>query len=203
VKGYYFITDSTLSASGIASDVKKAVAAGVGLIQYRSKAPQTRFLYEEACLMKELVRGSASLLIINDRIDIALAVHADGVHIGREDLPCDAARRLLGRSRVIGVTVHTAEEALEAQAAGADYLAVSPVFATSTKPDAGHPCGVEALREVRNSCRLPVVAIGGIDLTNADQVVRAGADMVCAVSAVVTKRDVAVEIRKFQEVFGI
>jgi thiamine-phosphate pyrophosphorylase len=140
---------------------------------------------------------------VNDRIDIALAVGAGGVHIGGEDMPYREARRLLGKDRIIGVTVHNAEEAREAEAWGADYLGVSPVFATGTKADAGAPCGTGTLAAIRRSCRVPLVAIGGIDLSNADDVIAAGADMVCAISAVVTKPDVEAEIIKFQRKFGL
>ena len=203
MRGYYFITDSNLSASGILSDVEKAVAAGVEMIQYRNKEADTRTLYDEAMLIKNLCSRSTSKLIINDRIDIALAVDAHGVHIGQEDMPYREARRLLGKGRIIGVTVHNVEEALAARDMGADYLGVSPVFATGTKLDAGTPCGVEGLKAIRRVCALPLVAIGGIDLSRVDILIEAGVDMVCAISAVVAKPDVAAEIRKFQKEFGL
>jgi thiamine-phosphate pyrophosphorylase len=203
MRGYYFITDSTYSAAGMASDVENAVAAGVKIIQYRNKAAQTRILYNEALSIRNLCTKSGAKLIINDRIDIALAVDADGVHIGREDMPYSEARRLLGKDKIIGVTVHTLEEALIAQDLGADYLGVSPIFATATKLDAGTPCGVEGLRAIRKASRLPIAAIGGIDLSNVGIVIEAGADMVCAISAVVTRPDVAAQIRKFQKEFGL
>jgi thiamine-phosphate pyrophosphorylase len=203
MKGYYFITDAQLSAAGTNSDVKKAVAAGVAVIQYRNKSSETRTLYDEACSIRDLCAGSRSLFIVNDRIDIALAVGAGGVHIGGEDMPYREARRLLGKDGIIGVTVHNVEEAREAEAWGADYLGVSPVFVTGTKADAGAPCGTGTLAAIRRSCRVPLVAIGGIDLSNADGVIAAGADMVCAISAVVTKPDVEAEIIKFQRKFGL
>lgn len=203
MKGYYFITDESLSAAGVMSDVRQAVAAGAEIIQYRNKTADTRKLYEEARLIRGICAGTRSRLIINDRIDIALAVGADGVHIGQEDLPYAESRRLLGGDAIIGVTVHTVVEAKEAEAAGADYLGVSPVFATGTKSDAGAPCGVETLAAIRKACRVPVVAIGGIDLSNADECIAAGADMLCAISAVVTRPDVAAEIIKFQRKYGL
>jgi thiamine-phosphate pyrophosphorylase len=203
MKGFYFITDPTHSSKGIASDAVKAVAAGVKIIQYRNKAAETRVLYDEASHMKNMCMGSGCRLIINDRIDIALAVDADGVHIGQEDLPYQEARKLLGKDKIIGVTVHTIDEAVTAERIGADYLGVSPIFATGTKPDAGMPCGIEMLKAIRSVCRIPIAAIGGIDLTNVRQVIEAGADMVCAISAVVAKPDVAAEIRKFQKEFSL
>jgi thiamine-phosphate pyrophosphorylase len=203
MKGYYFITDESLSAAGVMSDARQAVTAGAEIIQYRNKTADTRRLYEEARRIRGICAGTRSRLIINDRIDIALAVGADGVHIGQEDLPYAESRRLLGGDAIIGVTVHTVAEAKEAEATGADYLGVSPVFATGTKSDAGAPCGVETLAAIRRACSVPVVAIGGIDLSNADECIAAGADMLCAISAVVTRPDVAAEILKFQRKYGL
>jgi thiamine-phosphate pyrophosphorylase len=203
MKGYYFITDEQYSAAGIISDVEKAVSAGVKIIQYRNKKAETRRMYTEALVIKDLCAGTGSRLIINDRIDIALAVDADGVHIGQDDMPYGEARRLLGNDKIIGVTVHNVSETREAVGWGADYLGVSPIFATGTKADAGAPCGTGILAEIRQACKIPLVAIGGIDLDNVDAVIDAGADMVCAISSVITKHDVAGEILKFQRKFGI
>jgi thiamine-phosphate pyrophosphorylase len=203
MRGYYFITDPGLSAAGLKSDCQKAVAAGVEIIQYRNKEASTRTLYDEALCMKNICMGTSTRLIINDRIDIALAVDADGVHIGQEDMPYHVARSLVGKDKIIGVTVHTLEEAKAAQGLGADYLGVSPIFTTATKLDAGKPCGVEVLKAIRQACNVPIVAIGGIDLSNIGLVIKAGADMACAISALVTKPDVRAEILKFQKEFGL
>lgn len=197
MRGYYFITDAGLSLAGNLSDVRAAAAVGVTVVQYRNKSNITRDMYEEALLLKSACGGKAKF-IINDRIDIALAVDADGVHVGQEDMPYDRARHLLGPDKIIGVTVHDLDEALEAEARGADYLGLSPIFATGTKDDAGAPCGTAVIAELKKHCRVPVVAIGGIGLSNVDEVVAAGADMVCAISAVVTKPDVAAAILEFQ-----
>ncbi len=202
MRGYYFITDSGLSLAGNVADARAAVAAGVTVVQYRNKSNITRDMYEEALLIKGVCGGSAKF-IVNDRIDIALAVGADGVHIGQEDMPYEQARRLLGPDKIIGVTVHDLDEALEAEAAGADYLGVSPVFATGTKDDAGAPCGTKLISSIKAKCSIPVVAIGGIALSNVDEVIAAGADMVCAISAVVTKGDVAAAILEFQRRYGL
>ncbi len=202
MRGYYFITDSGLSLSGNISDVRSAIAAGVKVVQYRNKSNITRDMYEEALSLKRICEGKADF-IINDRLDVALAVGADGVHIGLEDMPYGEARRLLGPDKIIGVTVHDLEESLEAEAMGADYIGLSPIFATGTKGDAGAPCGTGLIAEVKKRCRVPLVAIGGIDLSNVDEVIAAGADMVCAISAVVTKPDVAVAILEFQRRYGL
>jgi thiamine-phosphate pyrophosphorylase len=203
VKGYYFITDEGLSAAGIMHDASQAIAERVRLIQYRNKSAATRILFEEALQLKRLCAGTSTRLIINDRVDIALAVDADGVHIGQEDLPYADTRRLVGKNKLIGVTVHSLEEARLAESQGADYLGVSPIFATGTKPDAGDACGIETLSAIRRACRIPIVAIGGITLNNVADVLAAGANMVCAISAVITKPDVADQIRIWQKEFSL
>jgi thiamine-phosphate pyrophosphorylase len=200
VRGYYFITEARLSRAGNLSDVAAAVAARVRVVQYRQKQGCTRDLVTEARQLRELCRHT--LFLVNDRVDLALEVGADGVHLGQEDLPCPEARKLLGPEKIIGVTVSTVAEALIAQAAGADYLGVSPIFSTATKADAGAPAGVALLNEIRRRVTLPLVAIGGITLANASAVIAAGADAVCAISAVVTRPEVQAEIDKFQKLFG-
>lgn len=199
LRGYYFITDASLSRAGNVSDVTSAVAAGVDAVQYRCKDGSSAALYAEAAALRALCRGP--LFVINDRVDIALAVAADGVHLGQDDLPLPVARKLLGPDKLIGLTVHSVEEARAAEVTGADYLGVSPIFATQTKPDAGPPAGIELIRRIKAAVKLPLVAIGGIHLGNAPEVVRAGADCLCALSAVLTQADVAGEIRKFQRLF--
>ncbi len=203
MKGYYFISDSSLSAAGIMSDVKSAINAGARLIQYREKNTETSVMYERAGTIMTMCRNTGSKLIINDRIDIAMAVNAHGVHIGQSDMPYEAARRLLGDDKIIGVTVHNSDEALEAEKLGADYLGVSPIFATGTKNDAGAPCGLTVLEEIRSRCSIPIAAIGGIALDNVDEVIKAGADMLCMISAVITADDVTAEILRIQNKFGI
>jgi thiamine-phosphate pyrophosphorylase len=137
--------------------------------------------------------------IVNDRIDVALAVDADGVHIGREDLPASVARRIIGPGKILGVSAETAEEAVEAERDGADYLGVGPVFeARGTKADAGVPLGLDLIARIRRGCPLPVVAIGGIHAGNARSVRDAGADAVAVISAVVSADDVAQAARSLR-----
>ena len=200
MKGYYFITDSKLSRAGNISDVEQAVSCGVEVVQYRNKNAETRQMYEEALRLREICKDS--LFIINDRVDIALAAEADGVHLGQSDMPCLAARKLLGYKKIIGVTVHNLAEALLAESIGANYLGVSPIFQTATKPDAGKPAGISLIEEVRAQVDIPLIAIGGINHSNASEVVRAGADGLCAISCVVAKENVRDEISKFQEIFS-
>lgn len=203
LNGYYFITDTGLSCSGNPADVAAAVSAGVSVVQYRCKVADTRLLYEDALALRALCRGTATAFVVNDRVDIALAVGADGVHLGQDDMPIGPARRLLGPDKIIGLTVHDLAEARAAAAAGADYLGVSPIFATATKPDAGPAAGLSLLKEIRAAnLGLPLVAIGGISLTNAPAVIAAGADMVCAISAVVADSNPAGAMSAFQQLFN-
>ncbi len=199
MKGYYFITDSSLSHAGNISDVQQAEACGASVVQYRNKNAETREMYEEALRLREIC--SNAVFLINDRIDIALAVDADGVHLGQSDMPYAAARKMLGPEKIIGITVHNLTEALETQALGADYLGVSPIYQTATKADAGKPAGIVLIEEIRAQVEIPLIAIGGINLANAPEVIRAGADGVCAISAVVAKENVGEEIKRFQRLF--
>jgi len=201
MKGYYFITDSLLSRAGNRSDVQAAVSSGVEVVQYRNKNADTREMYLEALELARICRAGGSLFLINDRLDVALAVETDGVHLGQTDMPCTRARKLLGREKVIGVTVHNLAEAMQAEEEGADYLGVSPIFSTSTKKDAGRPAGIRLIEEIREQVSLPLVAIGGINHSNAPEVIRAGADCLCAISCVVAEENVSGRIRRFQELF--
>ncbi|MGA2785919.1 MAG: thiamine phosphate synthase [Verrucomicrobiota bacterium] len=201
MKGYYFITDSKLSRAGNVSDVQNAVAAGVAVVQYRRPDASTAELFAEAAVLRKLCRRT--LFLVNDRVDIALAVEADGVHLGQNDLPLPVARKLLGQGKTIGLTVHSLAEARQAEAAGADYLGVSPIFPTQTKADAGPPAGIQLIQQIKRAVKIPLVAIGGISLANAPEVIRAGADGLCAISAVVSREDVQAEIEKFQRLFGL
>lgn len=201
LKGFYFITDTYLSRSGIISDVKQAVSAGVCAVQYRNKEASAREMLEESLKLRKICRKTP--LIINDRVDIALAVEADGVHLGQDDMPIEVARRMLGKKRIIGLTVHSLSEAERAQRLGADYLGVSPIFVTSTKNDAGKPVGTGLISQIKSRLKLPIIAIAGINLDNAESVISAGADAICAISAVIEKKNVAAEINKFQKFFVI
>lgn len=201
INGFYFITDASLSKKGNLSDVEEALKAGVKIIQYRHKTGETQGLIEEAQKIKALCHKYGCKFLINDRVDVCLAVEADGVHLGQEDMPYEIARKLLGKNKVIGLTAHNVEEAKEAEGLGADYIGVSPLFATTTKKDAGAPAGVDLIREIKKVCKLPLVAVGGINLENALPVIAAGAEGLVAISAVVAKDDVKAEIEKFQKLF--
>jgi thiamine-phosphate pyrophosphorylase len=199
MRGCYFITDADLSLRGNISDVKEAVAAGVKVIQYRDKNKNTAKMYKEALILRKICRDA--IFLINDRVDIALAVGADGVHLGSDDFPYSIARKLLGKNKIIGLTAHNLGEAIKAQRIGAAYLGVSPIFSTNTKSDAGKPAGVQLIKEIKQRVSIPIIAIGGISLSNAAKVIQAGADGLCAISVLVSRKDVKAEINKFQELF--
>ncbi|MFC1490533.1 thiamine phosphate synthase [Candidatus Latescibacterota bacterium] len=193
---FYLLTDSGLSMGGILDDVKQAVDAGCGIVQYREKNKSTRDMVSEASAIKEICAGKA-VFLVNDRIDVAMAVDADGVHIGQDDMPFETARKLLGDNKIIGLTVHNDTEAIEAEALGADYVGLSPIYATSTKKDAGTACGTAMIEQTKKTVTIPIVAIGGINKENVREVVTAGADSIVAISAVLTSGDVYGETRDF------
>ncbi len=139
--------------------------------------------------------------IVNDRLDIALAADADGVHVGQSDLPASVVREIMGPGRILGVSVDTVEEAILAEKDGADYLGVGPVFeARGTKPDAGLPLGVDRIARIRRRCGLPIVAIGGINAENARTVREAGADAAAVISAIVSADDIAQAARRLKRI---
>jgi thiamine-phosphate pyrophosphorylase len=192
----YLVTDSSLSRGRKALDVvDAAISGGATLIQYREKGATTRAMVEEARALLALCRSRSVPLIVNDRADVALAIDADGLHIGQDDLPATIARRLLGKGKILGVSVGSAEEARLALAAGADYLGASPIFATATKPDAPRPLGIEGLRALAGATSLPLVAIGGIHAGNAAAILEAGAAGIAVVSAIVSAEDVEAAAR--------
>ncbi|MGO9570198.1 MAG: thiamine phosphate synthase [Desulfomonilaceae bacterium] len=169
--------------------VKAAVAGGVSAVQLREKDLDTRDFYEEGLRISDFLRSTGVPLIINDRIDLALALDADGVHLGQSDMPVSVARRILGADRVIGLSVEKLAQINDDAVAYANYLGISPVFLTSTKPELDTSWGLEGIRQVRSLTGLPLVAIGSIKLENAADVIRAGADCVAVVTAIVAADD--------------
>ena len=193
---FYFVTDSQLSKKGIFSDVNDALKAGCKIIQYREKNIDFNKMVYEAKHLKKKCNGKA-IFLINDRLDVALAVEADGIHIGKSDVSFKDARKSLGYNKIIGLSVDNVKEAIDAEVAGANYIGLGPIFKTFTKKDAGNPCGIKMLKNVRKNIKIPIVAIGGITKKNVAEVIRNGADAVASVSAVIGSDDVYREVNDF------
>jgi len=195
--GLYFITDSKLTKKTVIEDVKSAIKGGVKIVQYREKNADTKQMIEEAKEIKEICKKSNALFLINDRIDVVLAIDADGVHLGQEDMPYEYARKLLGNDKIIGLSAHSLKEALQNQEAGADYTSIGPIYYTTTKKDAKAPIGLEPIRELKDKLKIPFVAIGGINETNIDDVLTAGAKNIAIISGIVAKENVEECVRNF------
>ena len=181
----YLVTDRRYVCERSLEDiVMEAVQGGVTIVQLREKDLPTKDFIEEAISLKRALKPYGVPIIINDRVDVALASEADGVHIGQSDMPYHLARKLLGPDKIIGLSVENMEQVTQANALDVDYIGVSPVFRTPTKTDTSEPFGMEGLRNAVQISRHPIVAIGGINLTNASSITAAGADGVAVVSAI-------------------
>lgn len=192
----YLVTDEAcLHGRPLLECVEEALTAGVTLVQYRAKAADGGVLYAEACKLKELCDKYGVPLIINDRLDIALAVGAAGVHLGQDDLPCAVARRLLGEDFIIGVSAHNPAEAVQAVSEGADYLGCGAVFGTATKHDVAK-LGLENLRAIRKAVAVPMVGIGGITADNYAEVLATGANGAAIVSGILAQDDIGAVVKK-------
>ena len=185
----YLVTDPDLAGERSLLDVvDEAAAGGVGLVQLRDKGAEARDLLALALALKTLLEPKGVPLVVNDRVDVAAAAGV-GCHIGQSDLPADAARAILGDEAIIGLSLDRVEQTRMADAARLNYVAHGPFAVTGTKADAGKPVGIEGIMRVRALTALPLVAIGGIDAINAADAVRAGADGVAVVSAVMAAQD--------------
>ena len=190
MRGLYLVTDRGLCGNRSLEDVAhKALIGGAACIQLREKDVSTRFFVEEAQRMKSLTARFRVPLIINDRIDVALASGADGVHIGQDDMPYVQARRLMGPHAIIGLSVETWDDVLEAEALDVNYLGVSPVFETPTKTDTKGSWGFAGIARIKAHSRHPLVAIGGLNASNAEDAVMAGADSIAIISAICAASD--------------
>ena len=186
----YLVTDRGLARGRSTLEiVQAAVAGGVTCVQLREKTSPTLEFVREALAISNFLRDNGVPLIINDRLDVAQAVSADGVHLGQTDMPLAMARRILGNSMRIGISAESLQDAVDAAAGGADYLGVSPIFDTPTKTDTAAALGLEGLQAIRGAVKIPLVAIGGLNLANAAAAILHGADGVAVVSAIVAAED--------------
>jgi thiamine-phosphate pyrophosphorylase len=186
----YLVTDrAILGDRDLLTAVEQALQGGVTMLQLREKTASSRDFYQLAVKMRELAAAYQVPLIINDRLDIALAADAGGLHVGQDDLPITVARRILGPGKILGYSVSTVEEAVYGEQNGADYLGAGPVYATGSKDDAGRPIGIDVLRRIKQGVAIPVVGIGGIGEVNILDVKRAGADGASVISAIMGSGD--------------
>lgn len=205
-KGIYGITAERFSNNRSNIEVvKQMIKSGIKIIQYREKRHLKNYneILEECLAIRELTKNSGVIFIINDFVDIALLVDADGVHVGQEDLPVSAVRALLGPDKIIGLSTHSPEEAKGAEEQGADYIGVGPIFATQTKEDVCAPVGLTYLEHVVSNSSLPFVAIGGIKLHNIEEVVSKGATSICLVTEIVGADDIEKTVSKLHKVMNV
>lgn len=180
----YLLTDARTGLTHV-QITRQALSSGIRIIQLREKNMPKKEIYKAALAMRALTSRQKAALIINDHIDIALAVNADGVHLGREDMPLIEARRIMGMKKIIGISTHSLRQAQKAENEGADYIGFGPVFHTATK-DAGKPRGLKALQKVRAHINIPIIAIGGITSSNIRDVLLSGADAAAIASGILS-----------------
>ena len=198
----YVITETLPDRSPL--DIATAAfAGGAGVVQYRHKGVTTREQFLWAQQLAALARTRGRALIMNDRLDLAQAVRADGVHLGPDDLPISAARRILGPTAIIGASAGTVEEAIEAEAEGASYLGVGCIYGTASKADAGDPIGPERVAEIRAAVKLPIIAIGGITAAHIPELCAVGANGIAVISAVTRAKNMKTATRELINAFRV
>jgi thiamine-phosphate pyrophosphorylase len=184
------------SLAKIASLIKNY---GVDVIQLRDKVSKKSDILKSALLLRLALKNSKTIFIINDYLDVAKIVDADGIHLGQGDLPIETARRILGQEKIIGISCHNLKQALDAQKRGADYIGFGPIFPTPTKPKIKNTIGLGSIKELKVSLRIPFFCIGGINLTNIGQVFSAGAERVAVSRAICKARDIPTSVKSFKK----
>lgn len=197
----YLVTDRSLSLGRpLKSVVEAAVRGGVTMVQLREKDTSTKEFYEVAINMKACLKPYNIPLIINDRLDIALACDAEGLHIGQNDMPYEVARKLLGKDKIIGLSVENVQDVQRANNLGIDYIGISPVFSTQTKTDTANALGLDGVKLLANISKHPAVGIGGINISNAEDIILAGADGISVVSAIMSAPDPMESARQLRNI---
>jgi thiamine-phosphate diphosphorylase len=193
------ILDAALLAIPETECAQRLVAAGVRLLQYRNKRASARELFASSKRLSALLIPQGVTFVVNDRADVAMAADASGVHVGQEDLGVEAARSVIGAGKLLGVSTHNLGQFKDAAATSADYVALGPIFSTSTKANPDPVVGIELIRQVRSLTDKPIVAIGGITLERAAEVIHAGADSVAIISDILLAPDAAQRARQYIE----
>ncbi|MDP1853875.1 MAG: thiamine phosphate synthase [Candidatus Omnitrophota bacterium] len=196
-KLYSILDYSATEKRNIVSAAKALIAGGSDILQLRFKGTALSRVIKDASYISRLAARSKTIFIINDRLDVALLVNADGVHLGQNDIPISSARKLLGREKIIGISTHSKKQALFAQNQGADYISIGPVFKTPTKPEY-KAVGLALIKKVKPKLRIPFVAIGGINLDNIERVLNSGAKMVAVVRAVCGAKNIQHAVRSLK-----
>lgn len=197
----YLVTDNSENEEKFLKTIEEAILGGVSVVQIREKTAETLEFYNLAIKVKEITTKYDVPLIINDRVDIALAIDADGVHVGQSDMPCDITRKLIGKNKILGVSATTVEEAKKAENDGADYIGAGAVFPTTTKTDAKSVTKKE-LSDITKSINIPVVAIGGITIENANELKDTGIAGLSVVSAIMNADDPKKASEKLLNIFN-
>ena len=198
LSGLYIILDpSVCPARPLVEVLTVAAEAGAPLFQYRNKTASMKETYGEALALRQAAAKAGVLFIVNDRCDLALAVDADGVHLGQGDLPLDLARRVMGPDKLIGISTHNLDQVRDATAGKPDYLGFGPIFTPGSKQDHDPVVGLEGLRAMRRLTSLPVFAIGGIQIDQAGEVMRAGANGVAVISAILKAPNISHAVNAF------
>jgi thiamine-phosphate pyrophosphorylase len=198
LSGLYIILDpSVCPARPLVEVLTAAAEAGASLFQYRNKAASMKEAYVEALALRQAAAKAGVLFIVNDRCDLALAVDADGVHLGQGDLPLDLAKKVMGPDKLIGISTHNPDQVREATAGKPDYLGFGPIFKPGSKQDHDQLVGLEGLRAMRSLTSLPIFAIGGIQIDQAGEVMRAGANGVAVISAILKAPDISLAVKAF------
>jgi thiamine-phosphate pyrophosphorylase len=194
----YLILDPSVSPDRPLSEgLTQSARAGVRIVQYRNKTASMKEAYAEALPLRKLAAELGVLFIVNDRCDLAVAVDADGVHLGQGDLPLDLARKVMGPEKLIGISTHNPDQVREASAGKPDYLGFGPIFKPGSKQDHDPVVGVDGLREIRALTSLPIFAIGGITVNNVGEVMKAGANGVAVISAILKAPDIKQAVSEF------
>ena len=197
----YLVTDKSDDVEKFLKTIEEAIKGGVSVVQIREKTADTLDFYNLALKVKEITTKYNIPLIINDRVDVALAIDAEGVHVGQSDMPCDVTRALVGHDKIVGVSAATIEEAKKAEKDGADYIGTGAVFPTATKDDAPKITKKD-LKEIVDSINIPVVAIGGITIENASELIDTGISGLSVVSAIVSSDDPNKSSEKLLNIFN-
>lgn len=198
IRGLYLILDQQHAKRDIVSIAEEAVEAGIDVIQYREKSLSKKDTLKIAEKLRNLAAGTEIPFIINDDPALALAVDADGVHLGQEDIPVHIARRILGKDKIIGLSTHSHQEAMEANSLDIDYIGFGPIFQSHTKMVTS-ALGIEAIRRLRDAVTVPVIAIGGINQENVADVMKSGADGAAIISAILSVYDIKKAVRGLKE----